>query len=76
MGEKKTSGSGSKFRCAARVGSGRLRRSRVRAGFGLQFKARADLYMQKNKVLQKKNKVLPKERKNSILQTEIKNCKN
>ncbi len=30
----------SKFNCAARVGSGR---SRVRAGFGLQFKARADL---------------------------------
>ncbi len=40
---KKTSGSGSKFNCAARVGSGRVRRSRVRAGFGLQFKARADL---------------------------------
>ncbi len=37
------SGSGSKFNCAARVGSGRVRRSRVRAGFGLQFKARADL---------------------------------
>ncbi len=31
------SGSGSKFNCAARVGSGRVRRSRVRAGFGLQF---------------------------------------
>ncbi len=42
--KKKTSGSGSKFNCAARVGSGRVRRSRVRAGFGLQFKARADLY--------------------------------
>ncbi len=41
--KKKTSGSGSKFNCAARVGSGRVRRSRVRAGFGLQFKARADL---------------------------------
>ncbi len=26
------------------LGSGRVRRSRVRAGFGLQFKARADLY--------------------------------
>ncbi len=38
------SGSGSKFNCAARVGSGRVRRSRVRAGFGLQFWARADLY--------------------------------
>ncbi len=31
------SGSGSKFNCAARVGSGRVRQSRVRAGFGLQF---------------------------------------
>ncbi len=40
------SGSGSKFNCAARVGSGRVRRSRVRAGFGLQFWARADLYIQ------------------------------
>ncbi len=39
------SGSGSKFNCAARVGSGRVRRSRVRAGFGLQFWARADLYL-------------------------------
>ncbi len=29
---------------SGRVGSGRVRRSRVRAGFGLQFKARADLY--------------------------------
>ncbi len=38
------SGSGSKFNCAARVGSGRVRQSRVRAGFGLQFWARADLY--------------------------------
>ncbi len=37
-------GSGSKFNCAARVGSGRVGRSRVRAGFGLQFWARADLY--------------------------------
>ncbi len=34
-------GSGSKFNCAARVGSGWVRRSRVRAGFGLQFWARA-----------------------------------
>ncbi len=40
------SGSGSKFNCAARVGSGRVRRSRVRAGFGLQFWTRADLYME------------------------------
>ncbi len=31
------SGSGSKFNRAARVGSGRVRQSRVRAGFGLQF---------------------------------------
>ncbi len=31
------SGSGSKFNCAARVGSGWVRQSRVRAGFGLQF---------------------------------------
>ncbi len=31
------SGSGSKFNCAARLGSGRVRQSRVRAGFGLQF---------------------------------------
>ncbi len=38
------SGSGSKFNCAARVGSGRVRQSRVRAWFGLQFWARADLY--------------------------------
>ncbi len=38
------SGSGSKFNRAARVGSGRVRQSRVRAGFGLQFWARADLY--------------------------------
>ncbi len=38
------SGSGSKFNCAARVGSGWVKRSRVRAGFGLQFWARADLY--------------------------------
>ncbi len=30
-------GSGSKFNCAARVGSGWVRQSRVRAGFGLQF---------------------------------------
>ncbi len=37
------SGSGSKFNRAARVGSGRVRQSRVRAGFGLQFWARADL---------------------------------
>ncbi len=29
--------SGSKFNRAARVGSGRVRQSRVRAGFGLQF---------------------------------------
>ncbi len=36
-------GSGSKFNRAARVGSGRVRQSRVRAGFGLQFWARADL---------------------------------
>ncbi len=41
--KKKISGSGFKFNCAAWVGSGRVRRSRVRAGFGLQFKARADL---------------------------------
>ncbi len=27
-------------------GSGRVRRSRVRAGFGLQFWARADLYLE------------------------------
>ncbi len=38
------SGSGSKFNRAARVGSGWVRQSRVRAGFGLQFWARADLY--------------------------------
>ncbi len=38
------SGSGSKFNRAARVGLGRVRQSRVRAGFGLQFWARADLY--------------------------------
>ncbi len=31
------SGSGSKFNRAARVGSGWVRQSRVRAGFGLQF---------------------------------------
>ncbi len=31
------SGSGSKFNCAARVGSGWVRQSRVRAGFELQF---------------------------------------
>ncbi len=31
------SGSGSKFNCAARVGSGRVRRSRVRAGSGFSF---------------------------------------
>ncbi len=37
------SGSGSKFNRAARVGSGWVRQSRVRAGFGLQFWARADL---------------------------------
>ncbi len=37
------SGSGSKFNRAARIGSGRVRQSRVRAGFGLQFWARADL---------------------------------
>ncbi len=40
------SGSGSKFNCAARVGSGWVRQSRVRAGFGLQFWARADLYLE------------------------------
>ncbi len=40
------SGSGSKFNRAARVGSGWVRQSRVRAGFGLQFWARADLYSQ------------------------------
>ncbi len=38
------SGSGSKFNRAARVGSGWVRQFRVRAGFGLQFWARADLY--------------------------------
>ncbi len=38
------SGSGSKFNRAARVGSGWVRQSRVQAGFGLQFWARADLY--------------------------------
>ncbi len=39
------SGSGSKFSCEKfSFGSGRVRRSRVRAGFGLQFKACADLY--------------------------------
>ncbi len=38
-GEKKISGSGSKLNCAGRVG-----RSPVWARFGLQFKARADLY--------------------------------
>ncbi len=38
------SGSGSKFNRAARVGSGWVRQSRVRAGFGLQFWARADLW--------------------------------
>ncbi len=38
------SGSGSKLNCAARVGSGWVRWSRVRAGFGLQFWARADLH--------------------------------
>ncbi len=42
------SGSGFKFNCAARVGSGWVRRSRVRAGFGLQFWARADLYFLPN----------------------------
>ncbi len=31
------SGSGSKFNCAARVGSGQVRRSRVRAGSGFSF---------------------------------------
>ncbi len=38
------SGSGSKFNRAARVGSGWVRQSRVRAGFGLQFWARAQRY--------------------------------
>ncbi len=43
-GSRVGSGSGSKFNRAARVGSGWVRQSRVRAGFGLQFWARADLY--------------------------------
>ncbi len=44
--KKKTSGSGRvrALNLTVPLGSGRVRRSRVRAGFGLQFKARADLY--------------------------------
>ncbi len=44
--KKKTSGSGRvrALNLTLPLGSGRVRRSRVRAGFGLQFKARADLY--------------------------------
>ncbi len=37
------SGSGRALNLTVPLGSGRIRQSRVRAGFGLQIKARADL---------------------------------